>query len=673
MTTVLARGVTLKDTTGNGVDLVIQSRSMVDGHVKVYDKKLRQERFEDYESLRQRVASGTLVIDKPNRPSLRVQISTTKADDDALLRAKELVARLRQRMKRYQVSASKAYDMLVEDNEALPEAEQREDLPSKATIFRWLARDRDGKPLLTPNSAKGNRTCRHSDELCEFILDEAERDYLAPQSTCTLGRFIADVTAHARDAELLAKDSHLSRQFISRLIHDYKCTDVDEARMDPKDRASGKSIGRHTIRLAMPMQRVEQDALHLPFIVKTPSGISATVYLIHAIECYLSVPVGWNLIIGHPVESDSLKCVERILFPKQPDLDQLGVTSPIDLYGLVGTIIYDNGPETKGERMKSLTRLGMDTMHCKSRHAHGKPFIERLNRSLKEALETLPGCTRFNGKDGVRNPIALGDKLMDVHELEQWIVRWYYEKWIHTKLRRFQRRVFGAGFAGFTPLDVWTRKVIEDQWAMPLPPNRADWEMLKYERISCTLSRKTGITYGTFNFAGDNLTRLIKEHGETLVTVLIDPDDFRHVDVLSVNETELVRLINKDVDENTPAFSFAQAKKMSAELRKLANARPEPEPSVEFSRDIYKRSAGAAKPVDAKPKRMTRAVTKDTTRRAKEDAAVTRATLSPLSASECVPRADSPAGTVVWSTKPAGLYTVIDQVPTSKPLKPESE
>jgi hypothetical protein len=40
-------------------------------------------------------------------------------------------------------------------------------------------------------------------------------------------------------------------------------------------------------------------------------------------------------------------------------------------------------------------------MHCKSRHAHGKPFIERLNRSLKEALETLPGCTRLDAVDGI--------------------------------------------------------------------------------------------------------------------------------------------------------------------------------------------------------------------------------------------------------------------------------
>lgn len=41
--------------------------------------------------------------------------------------------------------------------------------------------------------------------------------------------------------------------------------------------------------------------------------------------------------------------------------------------------------------MEGLTRLDMDPMHCKSRHAHGKPFVGRLHRSLKdyENLRTI--------------------------------------------------------------------------------------------------------------------------------------------------------------------------------------------------------------------------------------------------------------------------------------------
>jgi hypothetical protein len=41
--------------------------------------------------------------------------------------------------------------------------------------------------------------------------------------------------------------------------------------------------------------------------------------------------------------------------------------------------------------LEGLTRLDIDPMHCKSRHAHGKPFVGRLNRSLKdyENLRTI--------------------------------------------------------------------------------------------------------------------------------------------------------------------------------------------------------------------------------------------------------------------------------------------
>jgi hypothetical protein len=65
----------------------------------------------------------------------------------------------------------------------------------------------------------------------------------------------------------------------------------------------------------------------------------------------------------------------------------------------------------------------MDVKHCKAKEAQGKPFIERLNRSLKEALQRLPG-TRYEGKDGMRDPEALGDELMTIDALEKWIVRW---------------------------------------------------------------------------------------------------------------------------------------------------------------------------------------------------------------------------------------------------------
>jgi putative transposase len=47
--------------------------------------------------------------------------------------------------------------------------------------------------------------------------------------------------------------------------------DADYDRMDPLNRVAGKSFAKKRIRAAFPFARIEQDALHLPFVVRTPS------------------------------------------------------------------------------------------------------------------------------------------------------------------------------------------------------------------------------------------------------------------------------------------------------------------------------------------------------------------------------------------------------------------
>ena len=212
--------------------------------------------------------------------------------------------------------------------------------------------------------------------------------------------------------------------------------------MDPKLVAAAKSKAPNRIVATFPFERVEQDAVHLPFAVITPHGPASNIYLIHAIDCCTGMVVGWYLMVGAPSESDGLKCVESILFSKESKLKALGLCYDFDIYGTPHKLIFDNGPEARGERMTKLRCLNIDPMHCKSRHAHGKPFIERLNRSLKEALQTLPGCTRLNGKDGERDPVKLGDNLMTLEALEQWVVRWYFESWGNTVLKRHLRTDF---------------------------------------------------------------------------------------------------------------------------------------------------------------------------------------------------------------------------------------
>ena len=304
--------------------------------------------------------------------------------------------------------------------------------------------------------------------------------------------------------------------------------------------------------------------------------------------------------------------------------------------------------------MLNLTRLGIKPMYCKSRHAHGQPFIERLNRSLKVALETLPGCTRFNGVDGKRDPVAEGDQLMDLDELEKWIVRWYFESWIHTELLRLRSAVFVDDFNGHTPAQVLKRLTVEDEHALPLPPNLKDWQLVKFEQQVCALSRKTGITLKTFNFAGDNLQRLIDAFGSVDVRVLFDPDDFRFVYV--AHGGDLVKLINKFVDERTPGYSFVRAIEVRETVPPDDSGRLQ---SEAYMRDLYAFSAARTRAATTR-KTSTRVASKETKGRAREHSATMRAAQDPLTSRSETPEHAVDTSQVLWSKDPARVFDVRD-------------
>ena len=266
--------------------------------------------------------------------------------------------------------------------------------------------------------------------------------------------------------------------------------------------------------------------------------------------------------------------------------------------------------------MQRLALLGIDLEHGKSRHPQRRPFIERLNRSLKEALETLPGCTRFNGKDGMRDPVALGDQLMDLAELQRWVVRWYYESWMHNILERLARtQAWEDVKLGNTPAKRWKAMSEQLGFVMPLPVSEEEWRSLMYRRTTRKLSRKTGITYEGLSYKGEALAGLIHRFGEAEVTVLVDPEDYRFIYVVEDESKPMVRLHEEFVDEFSPAYTLQQFKQKLAEEKDSSEEHPD---AVQFRRDTQAASVVSQK---ARPARKSKVVNQETTRKTKESRA----------------------------------------------------
>lgn len=443
---------------------LIATAKPLHGFIQVVCMSTGNGQFHSYEQLKRDIALGLYRIQRKGAPRLSPLQQGDAQLDVTQARALSLCNRIEQYMRRFGVSERRAYQALAEhDDDSRPSV-------TLSTVYRYMKRLRYGLSPLSGAKNKGPRNRIQPEDqalvcqlACEYYLQASSR-----YSTSAFVRHVNEALRAPREGipEERRKQlaTSLSRKAILGIIRRNITRTEDKERMQPELRQAAFSIATQKIRATGPLMRVEQDALHLPFQVLTPDGISTRVYVVHCIDVYSGVVLGWSLNIDTPDVQATLRCIEKALFPKQEILAGYGISTPSDYFGTPAEIVFDNGPENRGVRIQALSRLGIAVTHCQGRQAQQKPFIERLNRSLKEALETLPGSTRFNKKDGKR---AAKEGPIDIEELEAWLVKWYYQAWLHTPLQRHKRSIFSSvSKGGETPAQVWSQAL---EMGMPIP------------------------------------------------------------------------------------------------------------------------------------------------------------------------------------------------------------
>lgn len=604
------------------------------GAIQIFDADKREARYVDEACIRAGISAGSLVLRRKGMP--RVGIAAQYNNPELHARVRLLQDALR-RIETIQRQLDLSFDAAIPRARVEYLAENAENpvasaFPSRATLFRAHKNQLLGLPVLKGDKNKGNTKPRYSSELVGFIQEVIQDKYLVTESTWTVADLKGYINRESRRRGLYDANHDISRKFVVSAIQTLT-SDAEYDRMDPLDRVAGKSFAKKRIRAALPFARIEQDALHLPFVVRTPHGVARTVYLVLAIDVCTGYPVGWHITVGAPREMDSLLCLEMYLTPaKATRFKELGIAHALNVYGTPLQIIFDNGPETKGGRIVRLELLGMDVKHCKAKEAQGKPFIERLNKALKEALQRLPGCTRHNGKDGQRDAEALGDELMSIEELEKWVVRWLYEDWVNTALERLRwDELLVDTVKGKTPLERLRYLTEEMGHPISMPPPRQEWVAALFEHKTCTLSAKTGITleHG-FRYKGDAISYLLGKYGDhAQLHVVYNPDDFRQAYVYESDDLPLVNLTHEHARADSPAWTFAEAKaRLDAGMADWAH----PIDKVQFRHDLD--DAVTAKPGKSTRKakaRGKREENQETVRRAKDYSAVTRTFERPLS------------------------------------------
>jgi putative transposase len=598
---------------------------------KAIDLLERGEVMLDHDDVRAKVSCGKLRVLRQGEAVSGVRTARTPNEDATTQATLHMLEQLEAIQLYRGTTLRQAFAELQEKHQA-GQLAQVQTLPSLSHMYRLMERRRTGLPLHLGHAAKGNRQPKHSEAVRALVCHCAEL-YLQSDSRWTLRKLTQYINQQLHDSKPAdphdAANLKVSRGYVQRVIAQDLHADASHARMNPHDAIAAKAVASRRIRVEGLFERVEQDALHIPAQIETPYGTSREIWLVHAIECSCSIPIGWHLQIGAPRTSSTMACIESILFPKAPRLKALGLAYDFDIYGTPQQLVLDNGPENKSDKLVRLSHIGIDVQRLKARHPQNKPFIERMNRSLKEYLETLPGSTRMDGKDGQRDPSACGDAVMHIEELEQWIARFFFEHWMNKPLLRLQSAVFtDAEHMGNTPLQRYQHLTKAALRPMPLPTSIDTWRSVVFSRHELRLSLKTGISYDTFQFGGNNLHSLIGKFGNSQVTVLVDDEDFRMVYVLDADQQTLIELVNKDVDSSTPAYSFTEAKRLRKESAVVAQ-------DSAVQRDLFNRSAGITAPNSQSSARKAQnksMSSKETSAKARAHGAVMKTVSKPLPA-----------------------------------------
>ncbi len=173
-------------------------------------------------------------------------------------------------------------------------------------------------------------------------------------------------------------------------------------------------------------------------------------WLTLAIDCYSRMVVGYFLAFESPSALSAGQCIANAILNKQTLLDRLGLGQLVwPCYGVMRSIHLDNAMEFQGES------LGLACAEYRIElnfRALGKPnyggHVERLARTLGEALHALPGTTKSNS--ATRGDYASeDDAVLTIEEFEPLIVDLVvtYNATLHRGI-------------DISPLDRWTDAVM---------------------------------------------------------------------------------------------------------------------------------------------------------------------------------------------------------------------
>jgi putative transposase len=349
---------------------------------------------------------------------------------------------------------------------------------SPRTLRRWLSIykvARDKTALVDAPRVFKTRTHPEVQRLFEKAVEEVflEKERLTP--TRVFMEFERLVEEHNRSCPSNGIRP-LSRATFFRRMEQLDCVVADRQRLgrhecNRKHRTALKPAEAHCI-----LDRIELDHTMLDVILidsRTGQPLGRP-WLTLAIDVYSKMIVGIYLTFEPPSSHSVLQCLKFAILPKDEFLNQFAdIKNSWPVLGLFKTVVFDNGLDAHGGRVRYFCEeIGSSVQYCPSRSPWFKGTVERMYRTLNEALlHSIPGTTFSNTRQRGTYP---SEKLcrMDKTAFLQVLVRWIVDVYHVTPHRK----------SGMPPLERWKKSAA--QCAVDLPLSPADLDVLTARRAT---------------------------------------------------------------------------------------------------------------------------------------------------------------------------------------------
>ncbi len=408
--------------------------------------------------------------------------------------------------------------------------------PSYWKVCTWytdyVASGQNIRSFFPRHSLKGNRQRKIQDEVIE-ITDQVIGEKFLVRERVTRAAVFDAVTArikHENDLRKAAGSKDLLRypdvSTIRRIIKRLDPYEVAKARFGKRYADAKFMPKKEGVRPTRPLERVEMDHTKLDLFVvdlerRMPIGRP---WLTLAIDVYTKCVVGIFVGFVPPSYHSVMQCLLHAISPKSYLRKRYPrVKNTWDAYGLMETVVVDNGKEFHGQDFEdACLQLGIVVQFAPVQCPWYKPSAERFFGTLNTRLLHQQRGTTFSNifekddYDPKKNAVISYEAFMEM--VHKWIVDVYHRE-KHKGLVNIPAQVWKIGVQEFEPALPESRKALE------IMLGKIEWRTIS----------GSGIELNNLFYNDMNLTALKRKHEDSIgkkVKVKYDPSDLSMIYVL---------------------------------------------------------------------------------------------------------------------------------------------